>query len=458
MAAPPIERASAVDLMELAAATTPAAGQVGAVLELAPGAPVGLAAVRAAVEARTRAVPRLRQVLRRTPPGCGRPVWVDDPAWDVAHHVTAVPCPAPGDERAVLAVAAERVAADLPADRPPWSIALVRGLADGSDALVLVFHHVLADGIGGLAVLAHLVDGAAVPPSPPTPRPAPTTAALAAEAWSSRLGALRRLPTAPDRLRAALAELASGRARAPRCSLNAPVGPHRALAVARTDLAAVHAAAHVRGATVNDAVLVAVVGAVAELARRRDEAVDELVASIPVSARRAATATELGNAIGVAVVPVPAVGSPDERLVRVAAATRARTRNVRGASAVLLAPAFRLLGAVGALRWATDHQRSVSTFVTNLRGPEEPVAFLDRTVTALLPISTTSGNVRAAFGAFSYAGTLSVTVVADAGIAGALPELVDELEAGFAALGAGTGTADRPGPERPEGDRSEGRR
>ena len=48
--------------------------------------------------------------------------------------------------------------APLPRSRPLWSATFVTGLADGGTGLVIVMNHVLADGIGGLAVLAGLVD------------------------------------------------------------------------------------------------------------------------------------------------------------------------------------------------------------------------------------------------------------------------------------------------------------
>jgi hypothetical protein len=60
----PIERASATDMMELAIATTPAAGQVGAVLMLAATGSVELDVVRSALADRICGVPRLRQRLR----------------------------------------------------------------------------------------------------------------------------------------------------------------------------------------------------------------------------------------------------------------------------------------------------------------------------------------------------------------------------------------------------------
>lgn len=56
------------------------------------------------------AVPRLRQRLHRAPPGCERPFWADDPAFEVRHHIRQVACPGPGDERALLDAAAEVIA------------------------------------------------------------------------------------------------------------------------------------------------------------------------------------------------------------------------------------------------------------------------------------------------------------------------------------------------------------
>jgi diacylglycerol O-acyltransferase / wax synthase len=126
-------------------------------------------------------------------------------------------------------------------------------------------------------------------------------------------------------------------------------------------------------------------------------------------------------------VQLPAGGAAGERMEAIRAITRAQRHGPRAASAALLAPAFRALGAIGALRWLTEHQRMVNTFVTNLRGPEATVRFLDRPVQKLIPVNSTSGNVRVAFGAFSYAGTLSVTIVADAGLTDDLPDLADDL-------------------------------
>lgn len=79
-----IERVSADDAMELAL-PGPVPMQFAAVL-LLDGSP-DPDAVRRALADRVPAVPRLRQRLMRSPFGGGRPVWVDDPAFDIRRHV-----------------------------------------------------------------------------------------------------------------------------------------------------------------------------------------------------------------------------------------------------------------------------------------------------------------------------------------------------------------------------------
>jgi diacylglycerol O-acyltransferase / wax synthase len=438
MASASIEQASAIDMMEMASATTPAAGQVGGVLVFSRVPRLDLDVVRSAVGQRIVGVPRLRQRLQSVPFGCGRPIWVDDASFDIANHVNEVRCPAPGDRSALFAVAAELVARRLPPDRPLWAATLVTGLDHEASALVFVFHHVMADGMGGLAVLANLVDGAPAPVEGEFPRPAPRRTTLFIEAMRARVRSLAHVREGIGRVRAAVAELAAGARlpRAPRCSLNRPVGPRRCLAVARTGLDAVHAAARQHDASVNDAVVAAIGGALAGFLHQRGEDVDHLVVSIPISGREAATATRLGNELGIMPVTVPVTGQLDARMQAVAAVTRARRQTARAASAAILAPAFRLLAATGTLDWFTSHQRMVTTFVTNLRGPDSRVAFLEASVDEIIAVNSTSGNVQVAFGVLSYAGTLTVTLVADADLADDLPLLLACLDRELDEVGA----------------------
>jgi diacylglycerol O-acyltransferase / wax synthase len=430
-----VDRATANDVLQLHFGTRPAETQVGALLVLASDAPLGLAELRETVADRIRAVPRLRQRLHTTPPGCGRPIWVDDPDFDISRHVTETPCPAPADEAALLDLVAAAVTAPLPDGRPPWAMTLVHGLPDRRSGLVLTFHHVLADGIGGLAVLASLVDGAAEPPGRDFPRPSPTPAQLALDAARLRARAVRRLPAGTRRMVSALIQVRQVLlARAPSCSLNRPTGPRRSLAVVRADLDAVRDRAHAHGGTVNDVVLTAVAGALHDHLAASGEQLHDVVASVPVSGHAAGDTERVRNQAGVVPVRVPAGGDAVRRLEETAERTRVVRSTARGATAMLLEPLFAALARLGVVGWFTAHQRRVNTFVTNLRGPDERLTLLGAHIVDVIPIGAISGNVAVAFGVLSYAGELTVTVVVDpdvcpdvAGLATRLQRQLDVL-------------------------------
>jgi WS/DGAT/MGAT family acyltransferase len=417
--------------MQLAAEASGARMQFAAVAVL-DGAP-SLAALRSLIGSRLAAVPRLRHRLVRVP--YGRPIWMDDPDFDLRRHVLSVTCPAPGDRAALLAVTARLVTARLSLARPLWRITQVTGLTGGCSAVVIVLHHVLADGLAGLAVLSRLVDGEVdAGPAPTMTRP--TATELRAEARAQRRRIVADLPGLPGRLRAAAAELLDGgTGSAPRCAINAgPVGPGRALAVAEADLGAVIAAAKEVGGTVNDVVLTAATGALATFLADRDEMPDRLVVSIPITARRPADAAELGNRVGVLPVSLPVTGPPQQRLPVVAAVTRERKTETPGASTALYRPFVRVLAEVGAFGWFIGHQRLVNTFVTNLRGPRETLSLGGFRLAELIPVSAINGNVAVAFAVLSYAGRLTVTVVVDPDRCPGVDRLAELLQAQLDAL------------------------
>jgi diacylglycerol O-acyltransferase len=431
MASPRIHRLSADDMMQLAVEASGSRMQFAAVAVL-DGAP-GLGDLRALIGSRLGAVPRLRQRLVRVP--YGRPIWMDDPDFDIGRQIDELPCPSPGDRPALLAAVADIIGRRLTLARPPWRITLVSGLSGGRAALVIVLHHVLADGLAGLAVLSRLVDGGGTGGWRPTAS-RPTAAQLRADARAERRRTVRELPRLPARLRAAAAELLrGGTGGAPRCRINlTPVGARRALAVAEAGLPATVAAAKAARGTVNDVVLTAATGALAEMLADGGEPLDHLVVSIPISARRRADIAELGNRVGVLPVSVPLVGSPAERLAVVAALTRAGKTETPGASTALFGPFARALAGIGAFGWFIGHQRLVNTFLTNVRGPRESLSVGGFRLVELIPVAAISGNVGVAFAVLSYAGRLAVTVVADpdrcpdvAGLANLLQAQLDAL-------------------------------
>ena len=159
--------------------------QVAAILIL--DRPPDLAAVRSVLAERITAIARFRQRFHRTPFGCGRPVWIDDADFSIDCNILVHTCLAPGDEVALLQITATAAVYPLPRDRPLWSNTVVHGLSEKCSALIFVVHHVLADGIGGLAALGLLFDCAPVTLPVPFPPPLPTARELLAEAPLSRV-------------------------------------------------------------------------------------------------------------------------------------------------------------------------------------------------------------------------------------------------------------------------------
>lgn len=200
-----IDRAGPNDLTNLAVDRGPTPMNIGAVLVVEDARGIDLATVRDLLGARLPRVPRLRQRLQRAPVGCGRPVWVDDPAFDLDRHLGSLRLtPAStgwagsmglagstgstGSTNrdvvappALLHLAADLVCRHLPRDRPLWSAQWVTGFGDRA-ALVLVVHHAMADGLGGIAVLAALGDEGSDPAEVRFPQPLPGWSALAADA------------------------------------------------------------------------------------------------------------------------------------------------------------------------------------------------------------------------------------------------------------------------------------
>jgi WS/DGAT/MGAT family acyltransferase len=386
---------------------------------------------------RVRAVPRLRQRLVRVPAGCGRPVWVDHPGFDAARHVRLLPCPDPGDEQALLDVAAAVIIEPLPRSRPLWAAAVVPGLRGGRAGLVLVLHHVLADGLGGLAILGRLVDRADFGPARAFPQPGPARRRLAADALRSRLRGLARFRAGWRELPRSLAAGAGVHApRAVACSILQRTGPRRCFAVARVELAALQTMAHRHGGTVNDVLLAAVAGALHTLLERRGEPIEAFRIAVMVAGRRAAAAADtLGNQAAPLLVGVPGAGAPAERLTQIAGTVRAKRASTAGQAPAVPQPLLRGLAAAGLYRLYMNHQRRLHTLVSNVHGADRPVTFAGAPIASVIPVSVAeAGNLTVTFVALSYAGTLTVTIIADPDRVPDLPVLTAALQTALDAL------------------------
>jgi WS/DGAT/MGAT family acyltransferase len=364
-------------------------------------------------------------------------VWVDAPGFDPARHVRLRRCAAPGDGQALLDVAADVISEPLPRSRPLWAAAFVSGLVGGQVGLVLVLHHVLADGIDGLAILGRLVDGSEPGPTRIFPQPAPTRRRLATEAFRSRLRSLHRFRAAGRALRTTVAGGSGGRVpRAAECSILHVTGTRRRFAAVSAELAPLRAAGRRHGGTVNDVLLTAVGGALHTLLKQRGEQVGAFRVAVMVAGRRSASAEAPGNQAVPLLVDVPGTGTPAERLERMSGAVRAARESTTDRSPVAVSPTLlRLLAEVGLYRLYLRHQHRLHTLVSNVHGPDRPLTFDGVPVRALIPVAVSeAGNLTVTVLALSYAGTLTVTVTADPDLVPDLPVLTAALEAELDAL------------------------
>ena len=110
------------------------------------------------VSARLDAVPRYRQKVRFVPLGLGRPVWVDDPHFNLAYHLRHSALPAPGTEDILRRQAARIFAHQLDRRKPLWEIWMLEGLSESRWALLSKVHHCMVDGVAATDLMTVMFD------------------------------------------------------------------------------------------------------------------------------------------------------------------------------------------------------------------------------------------------------------------------------------------------------------
>ena len=390
-----------------------------------PDGPFRIAAVRDAVERRLPLVPRFRQVLLTPGSGLGRPLWVDAQSFDLSRHVGVRQLPAPASEAQLLLAVEELRGRRLERSRPLWEMWFLPGLPHDRVGMFVKLHHTVADGVSGVATLGALLgERAGAPPVPAAewaPAPLPSRLDLFRDN-------LRRRITSGQRVLAALAHPVdtadrAGRVwpaarvglvgpRAPRTTLNRPIGAHRRFAVVRTRLDLLKEIAHPEGATVNDVLLTVVAGGLRDLLAGRGERVDGVVlrAFVPVSLHHERPGQARGNQDAVMVAPLP-IGQPDpSRRLQLIAAETTELKKTANFPALNAFPS----GVVQRAAWRlARHQRYMNVPITNVPGPTTPLHLAGAPVLELFPVTPISVNLTLGVGALSYAGQFTITAVAD---------------------------------------------
>ncbi|HWP66281.1 MAG TPA: wax ester/triacylglycerol synthase family O-acyltransferase [Candidatus Limnocylindria bacterium] len=272
-----------------------------AVVEPATDAPYSLERVRNDLAARLHLLPPFRRRLVEVPWGLHHPLWIEDPTFDLSHHVRETIAPAPGGPRELDAVVSAIASEPLDRRRPLWELWMVRGLVDDRLAAVAKIHHAVADGVAVAALLANVLQPGAEALAPCVrddgwrPELVPSPAALVRDAVVDRMRQTARLPPLVARTVRNLRGVTQLRRTtavppprpvldAPRTSLNGALTARRAFASTALPLADVRAMKAAHGATINDVLLSLVGGAVCRYLAARGEHPDRpLVAEVPVA-------------------------------------------------------------------------------------------------------------------------------------------------------------------------------
>jgi diacylglycerol O-acyltransferase len=415
------------------------------------------------VRGRLHLVPRYRQKLATPPFETGRPLWVDDPSFNLEYHVRHTALPSPGTEEQLFLLAGRIASQPLDRSKPLWESWLVEGLEDDRFALIFKTHHSLVDGVSGVDLATVLFDlepepssaptpGSELEPWQPNPEPSPAELVLAGmrgaakttiELVTRALNAASRPTTTLNVLRDAaegVGEIVwAGLNPAPDTPLNVEIGPHRRYTVVRQQLSDYKEVKDALGGTVNDVVLTVVSGALARWLRSRGVRTEglEMRALVPVSVRGKDEHDTLGNRLTVMRGPLPVyIKDPVARLRFVRKAMDGLKESKQAVGAATLAAVNNLapptvLAQASRLNFST---RLFNLIVTNIPGPQLPLYVLGRKLEDLFPVAFLPENHALAVAIMSYNGGIDYGLLADYDALPDIAVIAEGIEASLAEL------------------------
>ena len=103
-------------------------------------------------------VPALRRRVVGNPVSLVPPRWESSDDFDLHYHLRWRRAANTRDEAHVLDVAEHMAEMDFDRARPLWEAVVIEGLQDDRAAVVMKIHHAITDGVGGMAIAASLFD------------------------------------------------------------------------------------------------------------------------------------------------------------------------------------------------------------------------------------------------------------------------------------------------------------
>ena len=409
---------------------------------------------RARMERATLEVPRLRQRVVTGLNPLDRPQWVDDPDFDIDHHLRWTHLGHDADVSDLYELAATLSGQPFDRQRPLWEFVTIEGLPGGRAAMLQRLHHTITDGEGGIRLSVQFLDFERHPEPKPEASPRPRRrrqeadpAEEPSEAGKSWWGQLGELPQRGSELtamaRSTFRQVRVGQRRSP---LWTERSLSRWFGTTVLSLDDVRSAARHLGGSVNDLFIAGAVDAAGEIHRAAGRPVEELRVSMPVSTRHDRSAG--GNAFSPTQMLAPTGPmSPQERFTALHGIL-SRIKEERAIGALEgAANAASILPSAAIVRTGQHLAGAVDFVCSNVRAAPFDLFIGGAFMEANYPIGPLAGT---AFNltTMSYRGWLYLGLTVDLAAVTDPDGLLEQLDRSYDALLAAGGVTERARPER----------
>lgn len=406
----------------------------------APGAFVRFKDILNTIESRLHLARTFRERVVRVPLDMDHPYWVRDADFDLEFHVRHIALPRPGDWRQLCIQTARLHARPLDTSKPLWEFYViegleqVQGLPSGSFGIVSKIHHAAIDGVSGAEITGAIHDLEAEAHVPPPRQPwsadrDPLAAELLLRAWGNNLKQPFHFARVMGSTVPALGRLADGWRNerfkvpgpVPRTRFNGSISPHRVVDGRSFPLASMRAIkAAIPGATVNDAVLTVVGGALRRyLMAKQELPLDSLVAMAPISIRGKDGSGAMGNQVAAMAVQLRSdIGEPMARLQAVHEGTVQSKALTEAVGANLMTDYSRFIPSSLAGLAARLYTRAglanrvrpvFNCVVTNIPGPQQPLYMGGARLVTQYGLGPIVDGMALIHPVFSYCGEITIS-------------------------------------------------
>ncbi|MFW0785517.1 wax ester/triacylglycerol synthase family O-acyltransferase [Gordonia sp. CPCC 206044] len=438
-----MQRLSGLDASFLYLETRSQLMHVIGILEIDPSTVPGgytFTKLRDELERRIAGMPAFRRKLDNSLLNIDHPVWIEDDDFDIQRHVHRVAVPAPGGEAEMADLCGHLAGQTLDRGKPLWELWVIEGMADGKVAAMLRIHHAGVDGVTSAELLAQMCT--LTPEAPDLdPDRVQETAGGSSRTTMAVTGAVNYLiqrPIAlarliPDTVRVPIGWLQRSRAdtampapfQAPRTRFNAPISPHRSIALTQLSLDDIKRVKNRFGVKINDVVLAMTGGALRSYLIEHDELPEQpLVGMVPVSvhgADESALVTGGTNKVTGMFTLLPTdLADPVERVETAAELARKSKAHHADIDANMLrawaqfAPGTTMatmMKVYGDKRLSLRHPPIFNALISNVAGPDFPMYFLGARVTAVYPLGPIFHGLGLNITVFSADGHLNVGIL-----------------------------------------------